>query len=709
MAGSEDTQAAARTAINGKASRGKASGAATGGGPSAAPASAPRPDPGPASRTKGGMASLDQRAPDPNAVGLGVGDRVVSDRLLLAPDGAAPEPPRIARGGRADAERALRIQAAAKENRAVEDGPDRAEVKPPPRPAMPRPTLGDISGETRGPGPSGPARGAPASITNSAGRAPSERQRMPRVPETDAPGDRRQESPMRTIPRVTAEDRAALRRTADAMNRTHDLSGFEDILTGAAALDADATLTEAGILRGLLRDPGARDQLDGMLHRAMMRRVPRGRPAARVEPSADSPPARDSRDSDPRRGTAFSRDAYEAEGESGRVTFLVDPKTGARVTDLNGVPVSVGIDSARADGDLAPASDDMARTIDALAELKAFDGMDGLTPDRLAMMARQIDARYGAGTAIAKAFKGALGASMGLEGADSPDLRRALAAANALARDPATFAGMRANRRAVEAIPAAERETHRVARREAVEAVQDIRADLIGAEARLAMIANSPDRLGTHERSTARQQAIQEQAVARLVELAEAEAGRPGLPRPDLDPALARELGLHAESEFDRDQALTDAAIDGALTAIGLMPVAGPVAWAARAGIGAARTGKAVAGTKALALAAESARATGAVFQEAAREGYETLLADHGVDPDDPDGWSKVPEAARRAHAGRLGTKALVHGASPVAAMKIVDKVLSGAPAIVKAAAEQELEESATQLLDQLQSAPNPK
>ena len=140
--------------------------------------------------------------------------------------------------------------------------------------------------------------------------------------------------------------------------------------------------------------------------------------------------------------------------------------------------------------------------------------------------------------------------------------------------------------------------------------IEHLRGDSIGAEARLAEIADAADPYGMNDLSAARYHEVQEEAVEQLVALAEAEADRPQLPHSELDPGLAQELGLHAEHEVESDQALLDGAIDGALLGIGLIPGAGMASLLARAGVGAARAEKGVAATKALALGGESVRAS---------------------------------------------------------------------------------------------------
>ena len=69
------------------------------------------------------------------------------------------------------------------------------------------------------------------------------------------------------------------------MKRTTDISGFQDILDGAVAIDPDAAAREIGVIRDLIAGSGLEGQLDAQLHHARMRRIG----TAPLSPSAAAP------------------------------------------------------------------------------------------------------------------------------------------------------------------------------------------------------------------------------------------------------------------------------------------------------------------------------------------------------------------------------------------------------------------------------------
>lgn len=721
MAGSEETQSAVRAA--------KTGGAIDGPDPSSAsrmtdtPAATPRSTPisgapvaGSAS-APGGGATAETGGLNPSDLGAAYFSPGAVDGALsggghaggakTTSSGSAPssgtasragtsDTPRIVSGGREDAERALKIQAAAKARRAIEDWTAPAPRSPKP-PTAPSP-------DSASPGTGGPADSAPASSTPApSALTPSERARLPQVPRQGTTQNPTPTGPSSAEqePSISEVDLAALRRTADAMNRTYDISGFRDILKGAVDLDPDAAVSETHLLRGLLTDRATQGQLDHMLDGILAARVPTAAPSTPDSARPDATPSRpverdrsridipsaspseatsrDPRDSDSRRAGTPDYADYLVEGKDGRARFLADPETGAAVTDLNGDPIAMDPDDA--DGpDVMSA--DMRRVIETLGALQAIaepDGPDAMPATGRDMRARvrDIQDRYGEDSALSRAMTGALRASAGPDGGDSRDRARALAEANRLARDPQTFSGMRANQAVIESLSSEERAAIRESR------IADEKAlRRIGEEARAAMrrrhaVTRGEVRAGYGGDAVApARQAGYDATVGALEKRYDAlqatAEDRPGLPHPDLDPGLARELGHDAEAMTDGRERFDDLMVDALLLAVPL----GAGAGAARLGASAVLKRAMGSGVPAAAETVELAK----TYDDATRDATRRTMTAMGLDPRDPKSYSGLSAEQRKRIGLRAGIALLGAGASTTAARRLTKELAKRVP-----------------------------
>jgi len=330
------------------------------------------------------------------------------------------------------------------------------------------------------------------------------------------------------------------------------------------------------------------------------------------------------------------------ESADGGTRILVDPKAESALTDLDGVSVSLAPDHA-------------------------------------------LEEAGGVGAENMQAMKGALRASVGPDGGDASDAKAALSAANRLASDPRTYAGMRANRQAFAAIPPETRAKTKAARFAIVEGLDDVRADLIANKAR---DNNVTDPQGHGWRGRGRAPAPMPEVGAEIKDrfraLLTQDGDLPTLPHPTLDPGLSAELGLDAVEVLETQAFWKEAGVGVGLSAasMGTGAAASGVLRALSAGAQTTRGAKA-AGDAASAIAGAGTAALLAK-DAATQEIYHRTLEDHGLDPQDPEAWDTLPEAVRRDAGEEIGMHALVAGVSPLAVTRLTRGLTDGLPAPVK-------------------------
>jgi len=393
------------------------------------------------------------------------------------------------------------------------------------------------------------------------------------------------------------------------MTRTTDISGFQDILDGAVAIDPNAAAREIGVIRDLIAGTGLEGQLDGMLHNAMLKHVATGAPPAeqgdlirapaseastteggagedeilaqpQAVPSRQTPAAASFQglEDDPRSAHGRVTDPVGLSEAKDRVRQALpkDPPTpplpamqppaeldqvsvrdphsdaryikdgdGALVRDLDGAPIE--IDPQPGDPALTPADvETMSQRLDMLDELQAQKDM---TPQAFERRLEILRETVGDGGALGLAFEAVAAQGRArLRGEDDPSHDLAVAKAHALARDPSVHAAMRENREALERLTPEERSAAKAKRYGVESDMRDLMKDAH------ALSSDDPN----YDRKIA-------EFEARYVALLVRDAGIPGVPHLDVDPGLAHDLGHTAGDLLEGRAAVQDIMITAGL------------------------------------------------------------------------------------------------------------------------------------------------
>ncbi|MBP5855855.1 hypothetical protein KAJ83_02465 [Marivibrio halodurans] len=232
-----------------------------------------------------------------------------------------------------------------------------------------------------------------------------------------------------------------------------------------------------------------------------------------------------------------------------------------------------------------------ARAIDMLGTLRATERLRGEQAQRALAEA---DARYGEGSALSTAVKAYVRERTSALGANPETVKAALDHANALARDPKTHAGMRANRTAFNRLTPDQKAAAKATRFEIERERRALMDPAIEAYKALGRTSRGEIARGHGPGNPApgRQRAFDDKIdalAARIPDLTAREDDLPGVPHPDLDPGLARELGQDAARVLDGRERAADTALDIGMTVAGAAKAA--IAFAANGGAkaGAAR------------------------------------------------------------------------------------------------------------------------
>ncbi|MBP5855848.1 hypothetical protein KAJ83_02430 [Marivibrio halodurans] len=309
-----------------------------------------------------------------------------------------------------------------------------------------------------------------------------------------------------------------------------------------------------------------------------------------------------------------------------------------------------------------------ARAIDMLGTLRATERLRGEQAQRALAEA---DARHGEGSALSTAVKAYVRERTSALGANPETVKAALDHANALARDPKTHAGMRANRAAFDRLTPDQKAAAKATRFE----IERERRALMD-EARVAQAAFLQTSRGEHRRgysSSVPSPTRQAAYTAKMTELEtryEAlltdEAALPSLPYPKVDPGFAHELGHDAADLLEMQAGAGDALITAGLAITPWSASQATVRMLGKAGAKAfgQATSLGVAGVEARRAASNAIRlATHAEFEE------------RGFDTRNPASLTQLPPEARRRIAIKGAVAALANGASAAVAKQIVNRL----------------------------------
>lgn len=359
---------------------------------------------------------------------------------------------------------------------------------------------------------------------------------------------------------------------------------------------------------------------------------------------------------------------------------------GALLRDIHGARIAIDLKP----GDPSPKAVDVETASQSVDLVKDLQSTERFSQQQVQEAMAKADRLYRKGSAMAEAAKAYVMERSSALGENPETAQAALDRLNQLARDPKTFAGMRENRAAYEAISAGDRAAAKTARFEIERARRAGMKTAVSAYRRLHGATGGQMKRGLArteaERRVAFDRTVKELA-ARQTALAEREAALPGVPHPDLDPGLAGELGQDAAQVLDGYDKAKSVALDvGFTVAAALLPITAPAA-ALRAGAtkeGAKRI------ARSLGMAADGADAVMAA-QQAADEGVRVELDKLGLDPSDPEALSRLPPEAVERIRTRTAIAAAASVGSNKAASDLVDRATknAGLSELEKAAAEE--------------------
>jgi len=461
-----------------------------------------------------------------------------------------------------------------------------------------------------------------------------------------------------------AEQGDLIRAPASEASTMEGGAGEDEILAQPQAAPSRPTPSAAAAFQGkegdgLINDPVAASEAQGQ-----------GRPPALAEEQDQAANGGQANPTEPAERADI--DAWSIQDPYGDGRYIVD-EDGDLLRDSAGDPVKQALQP----GDPRPTAADVAEAEAAHAQIDEIMSQSPEGTFALERRLREIEEAHGEGSALTLAlWEVAATRSRGLNKNTKEELSLAVEKARALADDKTVPAAMRANREAYKQISPEERSAtadERIAiEKEMIALMNEAQA----AQAALHSTSRGERRrgYGPDDPSPAAKAAYDKKLVElskRFEALYGKEAALPGLPYPEVDPGLARELGHDAAEMLEARAQAVDLLVSAglAVTPLGVARTAvSVVGQAAAKGLG-----------QATGLAAGAAGA-GLAGEEAIRQAYRSEIEALGFDPNDPNALADLPLEARSRIANAGAAALLANGGSTVMAREIV-RALTG-PAV---------------------------